>query len=444
MDKVLAVAKSEYANAVRSKAFLVGVFLMPVLMFGGILVMSTVRDQVDLRDRRFAVVDRTGRLWDAIEQAAEQREEQEVYEVGEDGTRKQVQPRFVPERYAPQDDGDGGESSVELELSDRVRAGELFAFVVIDPGVITQEPGQPAEISYYTETPTFQDLPRWIGSVLSERIRALRFAAEPGLDPALVAHVTRPTPLRKLGLTSRSKTGEVIEAEEESEVVTFLIPAAAMMLLFMMVMTTAPYMLNAVLEEKMQKISEVLVAAVSPFQLMLGKVVASTCVSLTLSLLYLGAIFGVTRYYGVDSFIPYEIYPWFFLFQILALLIYGSMFSAVGAACSEMRDAQSMMMPAMLVVMVPLFVWSVVLQSPDSPLAVGLSLVPTATPMLMLLRIAIPPGPPIWQVGLSVVLTVLFTLFCVWAAGKIFRIGLLSQGKAPSFPTLVRWVFSRQ
>ena len=161
MSKVLAVAKSEYANAVRSKAFLAGVFLMPVLMFGGILVMSTVKDQVDLRDRRFTVVDRSGRLWEALEAAARQRDEEEAFALDESGGRKQVQPRFLPELYRPAEGtngGDGNGGHVELELSDRVRSGDVFAFLVIDPGVITQVEGEPAAISYYTETPTFQDL----------------------------------------------------------------------------------------------------------------------------------------------------------------------------------------------------------------------------------------------------------------------------------------------
>jgi ABC-2 type transport system permease protein len=90
-----------------------------------------------------------------------------------------------------------------------------------------------------------------------------------------------------------------------------------------------------------------------------------------------------------------------------------------------------------------MFVWIVVLKAPDSPFAVAVSLFPPATPFLMLMRLAIPPGPAAWEVALSVVLTAGFTLFCVWAAGKIFRIGVLAQGQPPSYRRLVQWIFSR-
>jgi ABC-type Na+ efflux pump permease subunit len=84
-----------------------------------------------------------------------------------------------------------------------------------------------------------------------------------------------------------------------------------------------------------------------------------------------------------------------------------------------------------------------VLQNPASPLSVGMSLFPPASPFLMLMRLALRPAPPAWQVALSVVLTTATALVCVWAAGKIFRTGLLMQGKAPSFRELLRWVMAR-
>ena len=135
---------------------------------------------------------------------------------------------------------------------------------------------------------------------------------------------------------------------------------------------------------------------------------------------------------------------WFVLFQLLALLIYGSIFSGLGAACSELRDAQTMMMPAMLIAMIPMFVLTVVLREPNSTFSTVISLFPPATPFLMLMRVAIPPGPPVWELVASLVLTIGFTLLCVWGASKIFRIGILSQGQTPSFRKLFVWVFSRQ
>ena len=107
---------------------------------------------------------------------------------------------------------------------------------------------------------------------------------------------------------------------------------------------------------------------------------------------------------------------------------------AVGAACNELKDAQSLMMPVMLLSMFPVFVWTAVLQNPSSPLSVGMSLFPPASPFLMLMRLALRPAPPAWQVGLSVVLTTATALFCIWAAGKIFRTGLAHARQDAQLP----------
>ena len=422
MRKVWRVARTEYLNLVRSKAFLIGVFLMPVLMGGAIALQALVGDKVDLRDRRVAVLDRTGTLLATLEEAARFRNE---HGIRKDGV--QAAPRFVVEDAADAD---------VASLSDRVRGGDLFAYVVIDEGVIAGDEG--AEISYHTQTPTFRDLPEWIRIVLNGRIRQERFRAA-GLDEALVERLGRPAPLRQYGLAKVTSTGEV-KKEKVDEFAVFGIPAIAMFLLFALVMMAAPALLNNVLEEKIQRIAEVLVASVSPFELFLGKLLGTVFVSWTLSLLYIGGGLFVAGHYGVLDRVPFPLLGWFLLFQLMALLIFGSIFSAIGAACSELRDAQSMMTPAMLIVMFPIFVWFIVLRSPDSPFAVGASLFPPATPFLMLLRIAIPPGPAAWEIVVAVAATALFTVFCVWAAAKIFRIGILMQGQPPSLRKLLRWV----
>ena len=99
-----------------------------------------------------------------------------------------------------------------------------------------------------------------------------------------------------------------------------------------------------------------------------------------------------------------------------------------------------MMTPVMVFVMVPVFTWGAVLKAPDSTLSLALSLMPTATPFLMLLRIALQPGPPLWQILLSVVLTTATTVLAVWSAGRIFRTGILMQGKSATVGEMIRWV----
>jgi ABC-2 type transport system permease protein len=436
--KVLAIARAEYLESVRSKAFLVGVLMMPLMLGGSALVQVLLGDRADLSDRRCAIVDPTGELWPVLQAAVEARNAEAIWETGEDGERVQVRPRFLLERHEPAPDED-----VELALSDRARAGELQGFLVISTtaSALDGEVGE-RPLSYHTREPTFTELPRWLRETLDGHIRARRFEAA-ALDMELVGRLDREVPLGTWGLVSRQSDGSVSQADREHEARTFGIPAAAMFLLFMLVMVSAPQLMNQVLEEKMQRIAEVLVSAVTPFQLMLGKLLAGALVSMTLALLYLGSVWWATRHFGVDHFVPPEIYLWFPLLLVLAFATYGSMFSALGSACSELRDAQSMMMPAMIAVLVPLFAWTVILESPNGPVARALTFFPSATPMVLLLRLAAPPGPPAWETALAAIYSLATAAAFVWASGRIFRIGLLAQGQTPSLRRLAGWILER-
>jgi ABC-type Na+ efflux pump permease subunit len=198
-----------------------------------------------------------------------------------------------------------------------------------------------------------------------------------------------------------------------------------------------------VIEEKMSKISEVLLGAVTPFELMMGKLLGQSAMAVLLAALYLTGGYGVAAFYGYADVVSIPLLAAMFVFLILAILLYGSLYLAVGSACSELKDAQTLMMPIILLSTLPVMVWPAIRRDPAGPLAVGLSLFPPASPYLMLMRMGMRPAPPAWQVGLSVVGTTLTALACVWAAGKIFRTGLLMQGKTPSFRELARWVLAR-
>lgn len=442
IDKILAVARAEYLTAVRSKAFLVGVLLMPLMMGGSIVAQVYLKDQVDITERSCAVVDPTGELYPVLEAAVAQRNAEAIWrdqdEDAADGERKQARPRFRVERHVPT----AGERT-DLVLSRRVEAGDIDAFVLIDPSVLDRN-AEVADraLSYHTDEPTFTELPSFIESTINGTVRQRRFDAA-DLDPVLVAKLDRRVPMRSYGLVSERDDGTVEDAEEENKARTFGVPAVSMFLLFMLIMTSAPALMNQVLEEKMQRISEVLVSAVTPFQLLMGKLVGTVFVSLTLAGLYLGAAYWALHHYDVAHFVPPATYAWFIVFLMLALLMYGSIFSALGSACSELRDAQSMVMPAMILVMVPLFAWTAVIEAPNGTVARLLTFVPTATPLILLLRVTAPPGPPAWEVVASLALCLATTVVVVWGGSKIFRVGILSQGQTPSFRKLLSWVLAK-
>ena len=205
-------------------------------------------------------------------------------------------------------------------------------------------------------------------------------------------------------------------------------------------MSSAPQLLNSVIEEKMSRVSEVLIGSVTPFELMMGKLVGGAAVCVLLATIYVVGALGVANYWGYGDAVAPSQLAWFAFFLVMAVLLFGSIFVAVGAACTDLKDSQNLMTPVMLIMMLPMITAGSILRAPDGMVATVLSLIPTATPFLMMLRISMHPGPPAWQVALSAVFVLATVLFCVWAAGRIFRTGLLMQGKSASLSEMIRWV----
>jgi len=197
--------------------------------------------------------------------------------------------------------------------------------------------------------------------------------------------------------------------------------------------------MQGVVEEKIQRIAEVLLGSVSPFQLMMGKLLGLVGVSLTMSGVYLGGGYWLAHHYGFARFVPVDLLLWFLLFQALAALMYGALFVAVGAACSDIRETQNLLLPVMLLAMAPMFVLTKVLTEPNGPVSTWMSFFPFATPMLMIVRLAVPPL-PLWQPVVGILVVLATTVLCVWIAGRIFRVGILMQGKGANIGQLVRWV----
>jgi ABC-2 type transport system permease protein len=423
---------------VRTKAFILGVLALPVLMGLSIGLQYLGQKNKDIRDRRFAVVDRSGALAPVIAAKAAERNEKFIVQRSPDGSTTQRAPKFIPELFDPTG---ANRTNAEVILSERVRRKELTGFLVINTNALAAD--NEGGLAWYTETQSYNELPDWLERTANEEIRRARFE-QAGVNQELVRKLSRNTSVKRLGLSKvDAATGEVVKAKESNPIATFGVPVGCMFLLYLMVMSAVPALLNTVLEEKMQKISEVLLSAVTPFQLMLGKLIGATMVSFTLSGLYLAGIGTLLWKAGLLNLVPPALVPWFVLFQLLSLLMFGSLALAIGSACSEIRDAQNFMFPLMMVVMLPYFVFLPIMQSPGSAFARWFSLFPPATPSLMLLRIAIPPGPPWWEVALGVVLTTLCTIACVWAGAKIFRVGILAQGQAPSFGKLFKWILSK-
>jgi len=435
MRKMMVIAVREYLAAVRTKTFLIGLLLMPVMMGGSVVMQWLLRDMVDTRDKKFALVDRTpGQLLqDTIAADVAKYDQTQIFDPE---SKQQVKPRFVVEKVAPSAASQEAIARQHLDLSEQVRAGRLAGFLEVSGPDFFH-----IVLRYQTNRPVDDDFAKYVKDVTEKAVRD-KLSWQAGLPPGTLETLLRPAKLESRGLTTRDpETGAILEASEQSRVASLVIPAGLMILMFMVVFMSAAPLMQGVVEEKMQRIAEVLLGSVRPFALMMGKLLGMVGVSLTIAAVYLGGAYWAARRFGFGEFLTVDVLASFALFQCLAALMYGSLFIAIGAACTDMKETQNLLWPVLLLSMLPLFVLGSVVREPNSPVATGFSFFPFATPMLMIARQAVPPGVPWWQPAVGAVLVLATTLLCVYAAGRIFRVGLLMQGKGARIGEMARWVF---
>jgi len=434
MNKALIIAKREYRAAVRTKGFILALILLPLFMGGGLLVFTLFKDKVDLDDKRIAIIDHSGLFEDYLASAVGNWNRNEIFnEKGE-----QIAPAIFFEFIRP----DSSETNRQkLDLSDRVRKKELHAFIQIGSDIIHPQPGgAQSGIFYYAENAALDNNRSWFSNIINNRIREIRIL-ELGVDQDKVTDLFYWINVEGLGLLNiDTKTGAIIDARKSSELQTILVPYVLLLLMFMMLMMSAIPLLTAVMEEKTERIAEVLLGSVTPEQFMIGKIIGSLGVSLTTSAIYVaGAVFTLSRM-NLNELIPYHVIHWFFIYMALNIIMIGSIMAALGATCNDSKDAQAMQFPAMLPIIIPLFLMMPVILNPLGKMATGCSLFPLWTPMLMLLRQSTSVTIPLWQPIVGLIGVILFTVFCVWAGARIFRSTIILQGKRPKFGTLIRYI----
>ena len=434
MRKILLVAKREYWAMVATKAFLITLVLMPVLMGGGIVVQEALRKRVNLDDKRIVVLDETGVLWKALSVAAESRNKTIVDPAS--GAQTASRYRLEEGPAGPVTDQE------RLDLSARIRRGELYAFVEIPANVFTvPSSGGGPKAKFYAQNTVLSEERGWVQQALNDAVRRHRLR-QAHIDPDAVARASTWVAVDGMGLFAKSAGGQPKPPKPTNEALTIFLPLGIMMLMFMVIMLAAQPMLETVMEERSQRIAEVLLGSVSPSQLMAGKLLGCVAGSLTIVVVYgLGAL-GLAHYYGVLGLVPLGILPWFLVYQVLAVAMFSALFMAVGACVNDRKEAQSMLIPLMLLIVFPLFVWINVVQQPMGSFATWISLVPPGTAMLMVLRLAASPDIPLWQPAAGVLILLAATGLCIFAAGRIFRVAILTQGQLPKLKQLLRWIIT--
>jgi len=436
MRKILKFAKREYLSAIKTKGFIIGLVVAPILMSGGGLAVFLLKDRVDTTDKHVAVIDHSGVIAEVLIKEADERNKESIFD-------KESGEKIKPAYYFKKTEADQEDPNAQrLALSDQVRAGKLHAFMEIGPEIL--HPGEEADkfkILYYGKSAAMDDLRKWTSWPINNHLRKLRLA-DAGVDESKVKDLFFWVNVDGLQLVSvDEETGDIEDARKASPIESLLVPIAFMMILFLMIMMSVPGMLHSVMEEKTQRIAEVVLGSIKPFEFMMAKLIGGIGVSLTSSTVYvIGGIITI-KYMGYEHFVPLHVLPWFFVYMLLAIVMFGAISASLGATCSEAKDAQSLTFPSLLPALFPMFIYFPVAKEPLSSFAVWTSLVPPFTPLLMTLRLATPETIPLWQPIVGLVGVLLFTVFFVWAGGRIFRVAILMQGTPPKLSNLIRWAF---
>jgi ABC-2 type transport system permease protein len=422
--KIFAVIRREYLERVRTKAFWIATFLVPVFFLGYMAVQFQAIKKTS-GERKIAVVDVTGRLAPALAAELAAREAARTQaKPGSRGIHWIVEPRPITEDL---------EQTKEI-LRKEVLDKKIYGYLVLDPTLLEKDRAEYYSISV-SEFVALTQLEQAINKVLLRRKIEDR-----GLPASLGKELERRVDLRTLKVTTKGTT------EEKGAGIL-----AAIIFMVIMYMTFFMYgfqNLRGVIEEKTNRIVELVIASVRPTELMLGKIIGIGLVGLTQYLIWSLVAMNLSLP-GIASImamgesgapaIPLSMIGYFLLFFLLGYFLYASVYTAIGAPFNTDQEAQQLsMIPSMLIIG-GMAVYPSVMNSPNGPVAVFASLFPFTAPLIMYLRTAIA-EPPGWQIVLCIVILILSTIGMAWLAGRIYRVGILMYGKKPTLPEIMRWI----
>ncbi|MBP1597171.1 MAG: hypothetical protein H6R26_3143 [Proteobacteria bacterium] len=461
MKKILCVAKREFLATVTTKAFIIGMFLTPAMIGVFLLIFPRMVDRTPPKVvGEIAIVDGSGQVAEGLrdylraERYVQRREEQsrEAADAAPEAVKSIVAqspeaqaamqrqvaaalgevPQLTVVALDPGIDLEDAKTPLKIQVS-RGEAGRL-ALVIVHPDAVQRAPGKDQFGSYEL----------FVRSKLDDRIES---DIRNGLREAIVEARVRNSGMKRDEIdaltTVQRPRSRTVTAEGErttNQMFNQLLPAAFIMLLLISSLTSSQSLLTSTIEEKSSRVVEVLLSAVSPLELMAGKILGQMAVGFVVLALYgsLGilALFSFAMFGLLDP----VLIVFLLIFFVLASLTFAALMAAIGSAVSEIREAQGLLTPVMLVLMAPIMFWMPISREPNSAMAVALSFVPGVGNFVTLLRMASNSPPPAWQVGLSILICAAGAAAAVWAASKVFRIGLLMFGKPPTFGTLIRWI----
>lgn len=418
MHRIVKVALREYLETVKSKMFVVSVLFTPLLIIvmlllvgrASVSVLSHPRavKKVAVTDLSNALNDELHVVFNAYNQAHPQRQ-----------ITLASQP---PDLSAP-------DTPVQARLAD-IRTRRLDAYVLLSKNALTD-----GRARCYTLARNIEDFDFFatVQRLVNDAATHVRLR-EHDLSPKLIAKLQRPVPLEQIDVSAPE------QAVKKEMSLMFMVPFFFLFLMFMGVFGMNQQMLTSVIEEKSSRVMEILLSALTPFELMAGKILGLSVVGFTLV-----SVWGITAFVtalvkGMPALVSSAMMGYFFVYFVLGFLLISSMLAAVGSVCNTVKEAQALMTPLSIVLVLPMVGWFFVARNLDGTLATVLSFFPPLTPMIMVLRLAANPYLSPVQIVATIALLAVSVPAVMFASAKIFHIGILMYGKPPKLREMLRWL----
>jgi ABC-2 type transport system permease protein len=444
-QRIKLVAAREFLVTVTSKGFLFGVLVMPIIMIVLITLIPKLMNQRGAQTSvEVAFIDRSGALASPLaaelapamiaeRRDAGRRDAQEQLGAAGREVANVVLPQSVPSFTVKSLQSDATVDAQKAWLTDD-KIGKLNrrALVVVPDNAVVRVAG--AQYGTY-ELYAPRNLPEDAEGILHGALRQVLIAERlrgAGFEPEVVKEATS---IPRTGTILVSPDGK----QQGAQGLNRALPIIMGFLLMMSVMMGGQVLMTSTVEEKSSRVVEVLLAAVSPLELMWGKLLGQLGVGLVSMAVYVTLGVLALLQFAVFGLVDPMLIVWLVVFFLTAYLVFGALMLSVGAAVNQMADAQSLMGPIIMLIMASYVLIPVVGRTPDSALAIATSFIPPVNAFVMLARLASSSPPPVWQVLLSVLAGLIGACITVWFAAKVFRIGLLMHGKAPNFATMIKW-----
>lgn len=411
MIKSLAVARWEYVEKVRSKAFLISLILMPVIMVAFGVLPGLLATRADTETKTIGVIDFSGEITDPLSKILTER-----YKLADGNPNYLVRAIPAP---APEDI-----EAARSQASGLVANNEMEGYLIINPSIEND-----TSIEYRSKNVGNFRIFERLTSSIREIIVEKKLRAH-GVDPVLVKELTKPIELKTIKV---SRSGKEEESGFEQ---VFLTSYIFMMMMFFLVMTSGQLLVRSMLEEKSNRVVEILMSSATARDLMVGKIVGLSGLGFT-QLAVWGLIgLAITLKLSIVT-IPVTGFLVMLIYFVLGYLLYAAIFVAAGSPVSTEQEAQQITTYLTLFLVMPIILAIPVMQDSDSVFVKVLTFIPLLTPTMMALRIPIQ-MPSLSEVILSSSILGVSVLAAMWVAAKIFRTTILIYGKRPGIPELIR------